>query len=69
MGKKMCEGLRGFYAEGFAEGYAEGTIKILASLVQKELLTVKDAAEQAGMTVSDFQEKLTENQHENRVCI
>ena len=56
----MCKGLEELRAEGRAEGIAEGTLKTLVALVQKELLTMKDAAEQAGMTERDFQKKMQE---------
>ena len=56
----IVEGRAEGIAEGRAEGIAEGTLKTLVALVQKGLLTMKDAAEQAGMTESDFQKKMQE---------
>ena len=41
-------------AEGRAEGKAEGKFELLVSLVRKNLLSVKDAAEQADMTETEF---------------
>ncbi len=41
-------------AEGRVEGRAEGKFELLGSLVRKNLLSVKDAAEQAGMTEIEF---------------
>ena len=59
----MCKGLEGYgqkeRAEGHAEGRAEGVLETLVDLVQKGLLTVKDAAEQAGMTQEEFQQKIS----------
>ena len=40
--------------EGRAEGRAEGEFATLVSLVRKNLLSIKDAAEQAGMTEIEF---------------
>lgn len=40
------------------EGRAEGIIDTLVSLVQKGLLSIKDAASQAGMTETVFQQKM-----------
>ena len=58
----MCKGLEELRAEGIAEGraegIAEGTLKTLVALVQKGLLTMKDAAEQAGMTVGELQQQM-----------
>lgn len=47
-----------FVANRRAEGRAEGILITLVDLVGKGLLAVKDAAEQAGMTVEEFQQKL-----------
>ncbi len=41
-------------AIGEAKGRAEGKFELLGSLVRKNLLSVKDAAEQAGMTEIEF---------------
>lgn len=41
-------------AEGVKEGLKEGVFSTLASLVGKGLLKKEDAAEQAGMTVEEF---------------
>ena len=43
--------------EGRAEGRAEGEFATLVSLVRKNLLSIKDAAEQAGMTEMEFCKK------------
>ncbi len=45
--------------KGKAEGRAEGVLTTLTELVQKGLLDIKDAAEQAGMTVEEFKRKST----------
>ena len=44
-------------AEGRAEGREEGIFETLASLVQKKLLALKDAAEQAGISEEEFLKK------------
>ena len=44
--------------EGRAEGRAEGIIETLVSLVRKGLLSMKDAADQAGMTETAFRQKM-----------
>ena len=41
-------------AKGIAKGRAEGSFETLVDLVQKKLLSVKDAAEQAGMSEAEF---------------
>lgn len=43
-------------AEGFSEGEASGAQKQLIALVQKGLLSVFDAANEAGMTVENFEQ-------------
>jgi len=55
----MCKGLEGYGQKERAEGRAEGVLETLVELVQKGLLTVKDAAEQAGMTQEEFQQKIS----------
>ena len=42
------------FREGRAEGHAEGEFTMLVNLVRKNLISVKDAAEQASMTEIDF---------------
>ncbi len=44
-------------AEGRAQGRAEGEFETLTELVKKKLLSIKDAAEQVGMTETDFCKK------------
>ena len=41
------------------EGKAEGIIETLISLVKKGLLSIKDAADQAGITETAFEQKMT----------
>lgn len=41
-------------AEGRAEGLTEGSMNTLMALVKKNILSIKDAAEQAGMTETAF---------------
>ena len=54
----LCKGLEGYGQKKREEGRAEGTLITLTDLVQKGLLEVKDAAEQAGMTVEEFEIKI-----------
>lgn len=52
----MCKGM-----EGFGEmKREEGVLDTLRDLVHKGLLAVKDAAEQAGMSTEEFQQKMQE---------
>lgn len=46
--------------EGRKEGREEGKLDILLSLVREKLLTVKDAAVRAGMTETEFLQKMAE---------
>ena len=45
--------------EGRKEGRTEGIFETLISLVQKGLLSLSDAAEQAGVSETVFQQKMT----------
>ena len=51
------EGLAEGMSKGMAEGMSKGKLKMLAELVKDGVLTLSDAAERAGMTVSEFKEK------------
>ena len=42
------------WAEGWVEGLAKGAVKALADLVRKNVITLKEAAEQAGMSEAAF---------------
>ena len=57
----MCTVLQEIMAQDFhkvrAEGEAIGSYKTLAQLVKKKLITVADAAAEAGVTESEFVEK------------
>ena len=64
--KKILRGAwREGKAEGYAEGYAEGIaigkfeerITLLFDLIEEGLLSLDQAAEKAGMTVSEFEER------------
>ena len=46
------------WEEGREEGREEGALGMLISLVQKGLLSIKDAAEQAGISEIAFQQKM-----------
>ena len=52
-----AEGRAEGLAEGLTKGREEGILETLVSLVQKDLLSVQDAAVQAGITVEEFQKK------------
>ena len=43
------------YEKGEADGEKKGTLRTLLGLVKKGLLTITQAAEQANMTVEDFE--------------
>ena len=44
-------------AEGLAEGRAEGALKMLCNLVRKGRMTPAEAAEEANMTVAEFEKQ------------
>ena len=50
-----ASGLAEGRASGFAEGEVKGETKTLKELVKKGMLTVRNAAEYAGMSVEEFQ--------------
>ena len=62
---KMCNysdaiwmrGIEKGLAQGMAQGETNGSIKTAAEFVRKKLVSIKDAAEQLGMTEKDFCEK------------
>ena len=54
LAKGIAEGIAKGIAEGRAEGRAEGKFETLAELVQRKLLSIKDAAEQAGLSEVEF---------------
>ena len=54
----MCQALRELEEDARSEGIKEGIINTLVSLVKQGLLQVTDAARQADMSESEFQEKL-----------
>jgi hypothetical protein len=62
---KMCnyseaiwmQGIEKGIAQGMAQGETNGSIKTAAEFVRKKLVSIKDAAEQLGMTEKDFCEK------------
>ena len=52
-----ASGLKKGRAEGRAEGEMAGSVKTLAALVRKNVITLKEAAEQAEMSEAAFCEK------------
>jgi hypothetical protein len=70
--QSMCEALRNLMAdefrateengrkEGRKEGREEGTFRTLQGLIKNHIITVKEAADHAGMTIEGFQEKIRE---------
>ena len=57
------EGLKEGRAEGLEEGRSEGVFETLCTLVKDGILTVKDAAERAGISEEDFKEKMRATPH------
>ena len=53
----MCEAIEGIRNDALAEGREEGILSTLGDLVKKGLLTLPQAAEQANMSVSEFESK------------
>ena len=60
----MCEAIEGIRndgrLEGITEGIQKGMLRTLFELVRKKLLTVDQAAEEAKMTVQEFEKKTEE---------
>ena len=54
------EGLKEGRAEGLEEGRSEGVFETLCTLVKDGILTVKDAAERAGISEEAFKQKMDE---------
>ena len=54
---KMCNYSEAIWMQGIAQGETNGSIKTAAEFVRKKLISIKDAAEQLGMTEKDFCEK------------
>ena len=57
------EGFEQGRAEGFNDGRVEGFFEALSSLVKDGILSVKDAAERAGISEADFKEKMGATPH------
>ena len=55
--KGRAEGREEGRTEGRAEGKAQGIFETLGNLVEKGYLTLKQAAEEANMTISEFEAK------------
>ena len=47
--------------QGLERGKVEGSLSMLLNLVRQHLLTAEVASQQLGMTVSEFEELLTEH--------
>ena len=58
-----AEGFNDGRAEGFNDGRVEGFFEALSSLVKDGILSVKDAAERAGISEADFKEKMGATPH------
>ena len=56
-----AEGIAEGEAKGEARGEAKGVFMTLVSLFKKGLLTLAQAAEEAGMTVPEFESKMAAN--------
>ena len=63
MCKAMEELIKDGEARGEARGESNGAIKTLIGLVKDGLLSVKDAAPRAGMTESQFREKMKKGRY------
>ena len=61
-GKVLDYEAKDILLRGRKEGKEEGALMTLSELVQKNLLTLEDAAEQAGMSVEEFNQKVAELQ-------
>ena len=59
--KGRAEGRAEGKAEGVAEGEAKGVFMTLVNLFKKGLLTLAQAAEEAGMTIPEFESKMAAN--------
>lgn len=59
----LAEGIERGRAEGLEEGRSEGVFETLCTLVKDGILTVKDAAERAGISEEDFKEKMSATPH------
>ena len=55
--ENMCDVLDRVEARGEARGKAEGFFEAMVTLVKKGLLSLTDAAKEAGMTPDDFKKK------------
>ena len=53
-----AEGLAEGRVKGRAEGLAEGTMKTLTALVKEGLLSIRDAANHAGLTEAEFEQHM-----------
>ena len=63
--KRMCiteydevKTMNMFREEGYNEGRADGQLQSLISLAEKRYITIEQAADEAGMTVEEFLEKM-----------
>ena len=50
----MCRAIEGLIQDSRAEGRTEGALEMLSQLVEKGILTLSQAAEQANMSVAEF---------------
>lgn len=57
MAKGLAEGIAKGMAEGMTKGIENGFFSALAGLVKKGVLTISQAAEEANMTISEFEAK------------
>ena len=58
MAKGRAEGMEKGRAEGMADGMVKGRLETLLGLVKKGFLTLAQAAEEANMTVPEFEAKV-----------
>ena len=53
--KGFEKGIEKGFAKGIEKGFAKGKISALTELVKKKILSLKQAAEEMGMTVANFE--------------
>ena len=50
----MCQAILDIKAHAEAKGVEKGTLNVLTNLIAKGILTVREAAKEANMTVEEF---------------
>ena len=55
---KINDRIKAAWKEGYAEGFAEVRMECLISLVRKGLISAEIAAEESGLTIEEFMQKM-----------